>query len=90
MTVEELLDKLENDRVEAERVWKECHERTRERHMEIKEAFDFALDADEFYKHLDDLTSRFRDAEYAEHMACCKINRITTAINELKERIGQA
>ena len=89
MTVEELLDKLENDRVEAERVRHEYYERTRELHIEAKEAFDFALDVDELYEHLDDLTFRFRDAEYAERMACCKINRITTAINEIKERIGQ-
>ena len=88
MTVEELLDKLENDRVEAERVRHECYERTRELHMEVKEAFDCALDVDEIYEHLDDLTSRFRDAEYAESMACCKLHRITTAINEIKERIG--
>lgn len=88
MSVEELLDKLENDRVEAERVREECHERTRELHMEIKEAFDFALDVDDFYKHLDDLNLKIRDAEYAECMACCKIDRITTAINEIKERIG--
>ena len=88
MSVEELLDKLENNRVEAERVREECHERTRELHMEIKEAFDFALDVDEFYEHLDDLSFRVRDAEYAEIMACCKIDRITTAINEIKERIG--
>ena len=89
MSVEELLDKLENDRVEAERVRNECHERTRELHMEVKEAFDFVLDADEFYGHLDDLTFRFRDAEYAERMACRKINRIEIAINEIKARIGQ-
>ena len=89
MTVEELLDKLENDRVEAERVRHECYERNRELNMEVKEAYDCILDVDEFYEHLDDLTSRFRDAERAERMACCKIDRITTAINEIKERIGQ-
>ena len=90
MTVEELLDKLENDRVEAERVREECHERARELHTEIKEAFDFALDVDDFYEHLDDLTLRFRDAEYAERVACGKVNSIETVINKIKERIGQA
>ena len=90
MTVEELLDKLENDRVEAERVWKECHERARELHMEIKEAFDFALDVDDFYEHLDDLTLRLRDAEDAERAACGKVNSIENVINKIKERIELA
>ena len=89
MSVEELLDKLENDRVEAERVRHECYEKTRELHMEIKEAFDCALDVDVFYKHLDTLNLKLRDAQYTEGIACCKIARIATAINEIKERIGQ-
>ena len=57
--------------------------------MEVKDAFDCALDVNEFYKQLDDLSFRLRDAEYVERMACRDIDRITTTINEIKERIGQ-
>ena len=89
MSIEELLDKLENDRVEAERVRHECYEKIREAQMEVKDAFDCALDVNEFYKQLDDLSFRLRDAEYVERMACRDIDRITTTINEIKERIGQ-
>ena len=86
MSVEELLNKLENDRVEAERVRHECYERTREVQKKVKEAFDCALDVDDFYKQLDDLTFRLRDVEYAERMACSELDRITTTIDEIKVR----
>ena len=89
MSVEELLDKLENDRVEAERVRHERYERTREAQMEVKETFDWALDMDEFQKRLGALDPKLRDAEHAERMACCKLNRIIITINEIKARIGQ-
>lgn len=89
MTIEQLLDKLENDRAEAERVRKDCYEKSRVLHKEIKDILDCAYDTDDLTQQLNDLRIRLGVVECDERTACYKLGRIIDTIDEINLRLGR-
>ena len=89
MTIEQLLEKLENDKIQAERVRHDCYEKSCELHTEIKDIFDYAYDTDDLSQQLDELRIRLRSAEYDERMACYELFLINVAISKIREGLGQ-
>ena len=89
MSIEELLVKLENDLAEADRVRNESYEKCRALTSEMKIIFKWERDLDDFDQRFEDLRFRLENARYDERMACSKVNRIITTIDEIKLRIGQ-
>ena len=89
MTIEQLLEKLENDRAKAERVRHDCYEKCCELNAEIKDIFDYVCGTDDFSRQLDELRIRLRTAECDERMACCELFLISIAIDKIKEGLGQ-
>lgn len=62
MTIEQLLEKLENVRSEAERVRHDCYEKCCELNAEIKDIFYCACGTDDLSQQLDELRIRLRSA----------------------------
>ena len=92
MTIEQLLEKLKNDRVLAERVRHDCCEKCCELRAEIKDIFDYAYNTDDLSQQLDELRIRLRAAEYDERMACYDLFLISITIDtidKIKKRLGR-
>lgn len=81
MTIEQMLEKLERDKEDAERVRKECYLKTYEMLLELKEGFYLTGVLD------DTIKRKYDSLACQERMACAKLESIVTAIDEIKKRL---
>ena len=89
MTIEQLLEKLENDRAKTENARNYCYEKVCELRKEIKDTFGYAYNADYLRQEVDDLQIRLKAAEYDERMACNELYQINITINRINKELGQ-